>query len=83
MVAKGEPTEQKERDRSTCAAKSVDPCFYRENSRAWRENMAGEGWWENMAGTQKGGGVAGKYSGTRVAGKSSLFSLTIVRHGTS
>ena len=50
MVAKGEPTEQKERDRSTCAAKSVDPCFYREKS-------------ESVAGKYGGRGVAGKYGG--------------------
>ena len=56
MVAKGEPTEQKERDRSTCAAKSVDPCFYRKKS-------------ESVAGKYGGRGVAGKYGGRAMARK--------------
>jgi hypothetical protein len=31
MMAKGEQTEKK-KDRNTCAAKTVDACFYRQKS---------------------------------------------------
>ena len=56
MIAKGEPTKQKERDRSTCAAKSVDPCFHREKS-------------ESVAGKYGGTAVAGKYDGNAKGGR--------------
>jgi hypothetical protein len=45
---------------------SVDACFYRENPRAWRENIAGDGGGINLTGdgggkdSGKGGGKGGR-----------------------
>jgi hypothetical protein len=61
-------SQQKKKDRSTSAAKSVDACFYREKSESMAGKYSGRWWWDKIGRIWWRKGVTGRMAG-RSGGK--------------